>query len=43
MMILVLEGSINNIKNVDKYEEAYEKEDEDEDSDINMYTSDNIE
>ena len=39
----MLAGSINNIKNVDKYEGADEKEeDEDEDDDINMDVLDNI-
>ena len=39
----VLAGSINNIKNADKYEIADEKEeDENEDDDINMDPLDNI-
>ena len=40
----VLGGSINNLKNADKLEEADEKEeeDEDEDDDVNMDVLDNI-
>jgi hypothetical protein len=35
----LLKGSIDDLKNANKYEEADEKEDDDEDDDINIDTS----